>query len=290
MNFSLKLSTNMFIFQPEKINTFWEILGFTLVVVFLTWVLSRFTRFIIHKIIVRKSQEASKTVLLFMRSTVKMILGILALIYIIYTIPVLRQKALIILSSAGVFAAIIGFAAQSAIANLVSGVFIVVFKPFRAGDYIKLDENRLGIVEDITLRHTIINNFENKRLIIPNSIISKESILNHTIEDSQILSFNNFLLGMYADIDLARKIITEEAIKLPNIIDKRTAEAIANNMPAINVRVVNTKESVIHMRAYVWIEGPEKEFNNKCILRENVHKRFIAEGVNLPIPLRKMIE
>lgn len=277
-------------FQPERIDTFWEILGFTIIVVFLTWLLSRLIRFIIHKIIVRKRQEASKTVLLFMRSTVKMVLGILAIIYIVYTIPVLREKALFILSSAGVFAAIVGFAAQSAIANLVSGVFIVVFKPFRAGDYIKLDENRLGIVEDITLRHTIINNFENKRLIIPNSIISKESILNHTIEDSQVLSFNNFLLGMYADIDLARKIITEEAVKLPNIIDKRTPVQIKKDKPVIDVLVVNTKESVIHMRAYVWIDGPEKEFINKSILRESVHKRFILEGVNLPIPLRKIIE
>jgi len=280
----------MFGVKAEQINTFWEILGFTLFVVFLTWLASRGIRYILQKIIVRKRQEASKTALLFMRSTVKMVLGVLALIYIIYTIPVLREKALLILSSAGVFAAIIGFAAQSAIANLVSGVFIVVFKPFRAGDYIKLDDFRLGIVEDITLRHTIINNFENKRLIIPNSIISKESILNHTIEDSQVLSFNNFILGMYADIDLARKIITEEAAKLPNIIDKRTEETKAAGQALINVRVVNTKESVIHMRAYVWIDGPEKEFQNKCILRENVHKRFIKESVNLPIPLRKMIK
>ncbi len=280
----------MYFFQPEKINTFWEILLFTIIIVFLTWLLSRLIRFILQKIIVRKRQAASKTTLLFMRSTVKLILGILAIFYIVYTIPVLREKALFIFSSAGVFAAIIGFAAQSAIANLVSGVFIVIFKPFRAGDYIKLDENRLGIVEDITLRHTIINNFENKRLIIPNSIISKESILNHTIEDSQILSFNNFLLGMYANIDLARKIITEEALKLPNIIDKRTPEQIKKDKPIIDVLVVNTKESVIHMRAYVWIEGPEKEFINKSILRECVHKRFIEEGVNLPIPLRKIIE
>lgn len=280
----------MFSFQPEKINTFWEILGFTIVVVFLTWILSRLIRFIIQKIIVRKRQVADKTGLLFMRSMVKLSLGILALFYIVYTIPVLREKALFILSSAGIFAAIIGFAAQSAIANLVSGAFIVVFKPFRAGDYIKLDENRLGIVEDITLRHTIINNFENKRLIIPNSIISKESILNHTIEDSQILSFNNFLLGMYADIDLARKIISEEAEKLPNIIDKRNDIQKKENETIVKVLVVNTKESVIHMRAYVWIDGPEKEFINKSILRENVHKRFLAEDVNLPIPLRKIID
>ena len=281
----------MFGFDPAHIDSFWEIVGFSVLVIFITWLLSRILRFIIVKIIkYNKSNFFDETTLVFLRSSVKMILGILAIFYIIYTIPVLRKKAVLIISGAGVFAAIIGFIAQSALANLVSGVFIVLFKPFRVGDYIKLDDKRLGIVSDITLRHTIINNFENKRLIIPNSLISKESILNHTIEDSQVLTFNNFILGMYADIDLARKIITEEAAKLPDIIDKRTAEDRNNNKPIVNVRVVNTKESVIHMRAYVWIDGPTNEFANKCILRESVHKRFIKEGVNLPIPLRKIIK
>jgi len=280
----------MFRFKPQNIDTFWEILGFILVIVFLTWLLSRLLRYILFKILSLKSNEENKTGYLFMRSSVKLILGIISIIYIIYTIPLLREKALIILSSAGIFAAIIGFAAQSAIANLVSGVFIIVFKPFRVGDYIKLDENRLGVVVDITLRHTVINNFENKRLIIPNSIISKESILNHTIQDSQILTFNNFILGMYADIDLARKIISEEAQKMPFMIDKRTQEQKNSNEPCVHVQVINTKESVIHIRAYVWIDGPNNEFSSKAFLRESVHKRFIKEGVNLPVPLLKIVK
>lgn len=279
----------MFPFKPENIDSFWEILGFIIIIIFLTWLLSRVLRHILYKILSHKSKEEKKTGYLFMRSAVKLVLGIIAIFYIIYTVPIFREKALLILSSAGVFAAIIGFAAQSAIANLVSGVFIIVFKPFRVGDYIKLDENRLGIVSDITLRHTVINNFENKRLIIPNSIISTESILNHTIQDSQILTFNNFILGMYADIDLARQIISEEAKKTPFMIDKRTEEEKSQGKSCIQVQVINTKESVIHIRAYVWIEGPKNEFSSKAFLRESVHKRFIKEGVNLPVPLLKMI-
>ena len=279
----------MFVFHPERIDTFWEILAFTLVVIFITWVLSRIIRFFLYKLLKRKLKNETKTSFHFMRSSVKIVLGIIAIFYIIYTLPLLRQKALLIFSSAGVFAAIIGFAAQSAIANLVSGLFIIIFRPFRIGDYIKLDEQRLGIVSDITLRHTIINNFENKRLIIPNAIISKESILNYTIDDSQVLSFNNFILGMYADIDLARRIITEEAEKMPSIIDKRTEEEKKRGEPIVKVQVINTKESVIHLRAYAWIDVPENEFKSKAILRENVHKRFIKEGVNLPVPLRKIV-
>ncbi len=278
----------MFKFRLENIDSFWEILGFILLVIIVAWLASRFIRYIFLKIITNKKRETNKTVLLFMRSSVKMVLGILAIFYIIYSVPILRKKAIYIISGAGVFVAVLGYVAQSALSNLVSGLFIVAFKPFRVGDYIKLDDRRLGIVEDITMRHTIIKNFENKRLIIPNSLISTESILNNSIEDSQILSFNDYILGMYADIDLVRKIITEEAAYLPNIIDKRTPQEIKANIPIINVRVVDLEKSVIHVRAYVWIEGPENEFTNKSILREAVLKRFIKEAVPLPIPLRKI--
>ncbi len=271
------------------LDDFWEILLFILSVLFFAWAASRVIRWIIYKIIGVVKEAPNKTALVFIRSSVRVIVGLIAIFYIIYQVPYFKEKALYILSGAGLFAAVLGFVAQSAFANLVSGLFIVIFKPFRVGDYIKLDAERLGIVTDITLRHTVINNFENKRLIIPNSIISKESILNHTIEDSYILSFNNFIIGLFADIDLARKIIEEEAVKLPDFIDRRTEEEKKRGTPPVKVQVINTKESVIHLRAYVWINGPTNEFTNKSILREAVHKRFVKEGVNLPVPLRKII-
>ena len=135
---------------------------------------------------------------------------------------------------------------------------------------------------DITLRHTVINTFENKRLIIPNSIISTESILNHTIEESRVLSFNNLKVGLNADIDLVRKIILEEAEKLEySTVDD------ANNVA--EVRVIDIYESYIHIRAYVWISEPFKEFRMKCKLKEMVHKRFLEENVEMPIPKRKIV-
>ena len=59
------------------------------------------------------------------------------------------------------FFVIVGFAAKDAISNLIAGLFIVLFRPFRIGDYIKLENESTGIVDDITLRHTVINTFEN---------------------------------------------------------------------------------------------------------------------------------
>ena len=149
-------------------------------------------------------------------------------------------------------------------------------------------KKRIGIVQDITLRHTVINNFENKRLIIPNSIISTESVLNHTIEDSHVLSFNDFKLGVFADLDLVKQIIEEEALKLEGVIDYRTPTEVLTTTNQIEIRVIDVHESYIHVRAYVWINDPFMEFKIKCALKESVHRRFVKESVAMPIPMRKI--
>ena len=272
-----------------KLDTTWNISIYIIVVFLISWVFSRLIRLVIVSYLKRsKSEKYKKTSLQFLRNSIKFFIGLIAVMLIITTVPSLRSKATLIFSGAGILAAIIGFAAQAAISNLIAGAFIVIFKPFRVGDYIKLDENRIGIVEDITLRHTVINNFENKRLIIPNSIISTESVLNHSIEDSHILSFNNFKLGLFANIDLAKKIIEEEALKLDGVIDYRTPTEVLTTTNQVTIRVIEVFESYILVRAYVWVNDPLEEFKVKCALNEAVHKRFVKEKIDLPIPLRKI--
>ena len=186
-------------------------------------------------------------------------------------------------------AAIIGFAAQAAVSNLIAGAFIVIFRPFRVGDFIKLDDSRVGIVNDITLRHTVINTFENKRLIIPNSVISTESIFNHSIDDQYVLTFNNFLIGLTADIDAAIVIIREEALKLDYIIDNRTPEQLEQNEEQVRIRVKDMNENGVLLRAFVWVAEPWDEFRVKSDLLLNVHRRFKEEGIELPVPMRRLI-
>lgn len=273
------------------LDSFFNITIFIIVVFFIAWIVSRIVRFIIVQLIKRSDRKRkrnySTTNLKFLMNSVKFISGIVAVLIIIFSVPVFRAKAILIFSGAGILAAIIGFAAQAAISNLIAGAFIVIFKPFRVGDFIKLDENRVGIVEDITLRHTVINNFENKKLIIPNSIISTESILNNTIDDSKVLSFNNFKIGLYADIDKAKKIIQEEAQKLDYVIDNPES-SISIHKDKIDVRVVSTLEGSVHLRAYIWINEPFSEYRNRAILIEEVHKRFIKEGIEMPKSMHKI--
>ncbi len=278
-------------FQRLDLTSFSGIAIYAIIILFFSWIISRIIRYFIVLILKHKrADKYGRTSIQFFRNSITFVVLILALLYVVFTVPVLRSKATIIFSGAGIIAAIIGFAAQAALSNLIAGAFIVIFRPFRVGDYIKLDLKRVGIVEDITLRHTVINNFENKRLIIPNSVISTDSVLNHTIQDSYILSFNNFKIGLTANIDLARTIIQEEVVKLPHVIRRAEQEDKQISPVDVDVRVIDIHSDHIHMRAYIWLNEPFKEFKIKCALKEAVHKRFVKEGVALPIPLYKLLK
>ena len=264
---------------------------YSLCITLICWVISRFSRTLVILFLKRRlTKEAfGETRLKFTRNSLRFILGLIGVLIILFTVPVFREKVGYIFSGAGVLAAIIGFAAKDAISNLIAGLFIVLFRPFRIGDYIKLEKGNMGIVEDITLRHTVIKTFENKRLIIPNSVISTESVLNYTIQDKKILSFNNFMIGLESDIDLVKSIIYEEASKLDFVIDNRTPKGVIDNIPEFDVRLIEVTDVAMHIQAHIWLSDPLKEFKMKSVFQEAVYKRFNDEDVPLPIPLRKII-
>lgn len=218
--------------------------------------------------------------------------ALLALIYItgisfaIWNIPSLKHIAQSMLASAGILAIVIGFASQQALGNIISGVFIVIFKPYRINDRITIQERLRGIVEDINLRHTIIRDFENQRIIIPNSIISNEILVNSNYTDDKLCKFIEVGISYSSDIDKAKAIMSEEVQNHPFNIDVRTQEDMANEMPRVTVRVIILAESSVNLRAWAWAEDPAKAFAMECDLLESIKKRFDKEGVIIPFPQR----
>jgi small conductance mechanosensitive channel len=133
----------------------------------------------------------------------------------VYAIPSLRTLAKSLLAGAGIVAVAIGFASQAALSNIIAGVFIVIFKPFRVKDRVTVKDTINGVIEDITLRHTVIRNFQNRRVIIPNSMISEEIIVNSDIIESKICKWIEIGISYGSDIDLAKSIMAEEAQNHP---------------------------------------------------------------------------
>jgi small-conductance mechanosensitive channel len=212
-----------------------------------------------------------------------------ALTIIIYQYPSVRAFAVGLFAGAGILAVIIGFASQQAFSNMVSGIFIVIFRPFRVGDWIKIGTDKSGIVADITLRHTVIRDFENKRIIIPNSVISSEIIINSSIDDQKIRRHIEFGISYDSDVDKAIAIIQEEAMKHPYFLDNRTKEERKNNEPAVLARLIGFGDSSINLRTYVWSKDPAKSFDLHTDLNRIVKKRFDEEGIEIPFPYRTIV-
>lgn len=207
----------------------------------------------------------------------------------IYMVPDLRSLSLSLFAGAGIFAAVIGFASQQAFSNIISGIFIVIFKPFRIGDRLKLSADQHGVVEDITLRHVVLKDFQNRRLIIPNSVISQAVVLNATIEDPKICELIEIGISYDSDIDLAKKIMVEEALNHPSCIDNRDHEQKEDKEPIVVVRVIGFSDSSVNLRIWVWAEDPPAAFKMKCDLYESIKKRFDKENIEIPFPYRTIV-
>ena len=274
------------LFRDELFSHLFTIILTIILASILAKVLKMFSAKAIHAS--SKFLNVDETNYKFLKNAINFIVVIIAVIVIFYSIPVLRNLGLTLLASAGIFAAILGLASQQAFSNIISGIFIVIFKPFRVGDVIKVNENS-GVIEDITLRHTVIRNFENRRLIIPNSVISSETILNSSITDTKICNFFEFGISYDSDIDKAKSLVREEAEKHRSLIDNRSEEEITNGNPVVDIKVLGYGDSSVNMRAYLWSNSPAEGFILKCDLYESVKKRFDKEGVEIPFPYRTVV-
>lgn len=147
--------------------------------------ISIFMRKFINVMVKRSSLliKSDPTNFSFLKNAIPFLVFSIATFFIFYKIPFLKSLGTALFAGAGILAAIVGFASQKAFANIISGVFILMFKPFRVGDTLEISSGKKGVVEEITLRHTVIRDYENRRVIVPNSQISDDVLINSSISD-----------------------------------------------------------------------------------------------------------
>ena len=201
-------------------------------------------------------------------------------IVVISLIPGLPNLMLGAAAGAGIAAIVIGFAAQKVLSNVFGGISIAIFRPFRVGDVVEM-EDEYGTIEDITLRHTVIRTWQNKRQIIPNSRISEETIINWTIEDLTVLWAVDFGISYDSDIDFARSIIIDEISKHPVVMHEQDREA--------EVWVTELRDFAVNLTAVFWVRNRPAAWCTGAEIRESVKKRFYKEGIEIPFPYRTIV-
>ena len=266
-----------------SIDKNWEQFFFVAIVLAVTFTISMVLRFLVGRFIrgAARKLKVDPTRYNFFKNAVDFILFFVAIVIIFRSIPSLRTYGTGLITGAGVLAAIVGFASQSAFSNIISGFFLVIFKPFSVGDRVKIGQLYTGDVEDITLRHTIIKDFENKRVIMPNSVISNETIINSTSVDEKICVFIELAVTLNTSLDKAIAIIQDEAMKHRYYIDNRNEVDTARSEQPVMVRVLTFLNGGIMLRAYVWAGNATDAFDLKCDLNKSIKERFDKEGIEL---------
>ncbi|MFT5512236.1 MAG: small conductance mechanosensitive channel [Bacteroidia bacterium] len=268
-----------------------KILAITIGIIVITMIVTRVVRWSMNRsfLAASKKLKVDATRYRFFKHAATMMIWLVSFGVIISFIPALKAFAITLFAGAGILMALIGFAAQEAFSNIVSGVFIVMFRPFRVGDMIKVGSLQYGVVEDITLRHTVINSFENKRIIIPNSVISTDVIVNDSIGDEKICKWIEIGISYDSDVDLAIRIIQEESEKHPLSMDNRTTEMIQDDEPIVEVWLIELDEYSVNLRAYVWTSDALLAPKMRTDINKSVKHRFDKEGVEIPFPYRTVV-
>jgi len=170
----------------------------------------------------------------------------------------------------------IGLALQGSLSNFAGGVLILVFKPFKIGDYIEA-QGVGGTVRNIQIFNTILNTPDNKILILPNGNLANDVITNYTDQKHRRVDFV-FGIGYGDDIKLAKETLEEVVAG-----DKRVIKNNNDRLPQIVVG--NLGDSSVDIWCRVWVKTDDY-WDLKFEKLEAVKIAFDAKGISIPFPQR----
>jgi len=223
-------------------------------------------------------EETEKTFRVLIARLLVVAIYVAGFLVILSRIPTLNSLTITLLAGAGVAGLAIGFAAQDSLSNIISGIFLAVFHPFRVGDLIDFN-GEYGQVEDLTLRHTTVKTWDGRRIFVPNSIMGNQPIVNWSIVDPIITWRVDVGIGYSADIDKAREIMLDVARRHPLVLKNHD----------IAVRVTELGDFAVNLRLSIDVPKRDVAFTTGCDIREAVKKRFDSEGIEIPYPYRNLI-
>ena len=211
------------------------------------------------------------TAVSFLRKVVYVaLLVVLALTVLQAIFGVAPTSMIAVLGAAGLA---IGLALKDSLSNVASGVMLVSLKPFRVGHIVTIN-GVTGKVEDVSIFQTRLRGADNQVIVMPNSLITTDSIINLTPDTMRRVEIV-VGIGYGDDIDHARRVIEE--------IFAADGRLLAEPPPDVMVYGLGDNSVNLGVRCHV---ANADWFAVKCALTEQIKKRFDAEGISIPYPQR----
>jgi small conductance mechanosensitive channel len=220
----------------------------------------------IHKVM--QTQEVDKTLETFICNLVRTVLMVVVVIAAIGALGVETTSFIAIFGAAGLA---VGLALQGSLSNFASGVLIVLFRPYRVGDFIEA-AGIAGSVEQVQILTTILKTGDNKQIIVPNSQIMDSIITNYSANPTRRV---DMVIGVSYDDDLdkVRKTLEELIAAEDRILDE----------PTTTIAVSALADSSVNFVVRPWVNSADY-WGVTFDLTEAIKKRFDKEGISFPFP------
>jgi small-conductance mechanosensitive channel len=204
---------------------------------------------------------------------------IAALLYVQW-VPQLRGIGTALLAGASVASIVLGMAAQNTLSNLIAGMTLLLYRPFQVGDRVQVNAPtglETGMVEAITLGYTILRTGDNRRIVVPNSVMANQVTVNLTSLDPRIMVSVPFRLGYDADIEKARGILMQLAKQHPKV----------QEVAGCPLTALGESSMTLTIQAWCVDAGVAKQV--EFDLLEQAMKRFHDEGIDVPFPSHSIV-
>lgn len=237
-----------------------RLLSAVLILIIGSFVISRFVKR------VRKSTKMDKTLASFLASFINFGGKTLIVITAIAILGVEMSSIVALIASAGVA---IGLALQGSLSNIAGGILLIVFKPFKVGDYIKVGGEE-GTVHDMNLFYTILKKPDNTTISMPNAIASNSSLQNLSTEENRRLDIA-LEVAYGTDIDFVKKLLITVA----------SNHELVMKDPAPFCRLTDYNDSGLGIALRVWVKGTDYWTVN-FDLKEDIEKAFTMANIEIP--------
>ena len=215
-----------------------------------------------------QKQEVDKTLETFVCNLVRVALLVVVIIAAISALGIETTSFIAIFGAAGLA---VGLALQGSLSNFAAGVLIVLFRPYRVGDFVEA-AGISGTVEQVQILTTVLTTPDNKQIIVPNSQIMNSIITNFSAKATRRVDMV-VGVGYSDDLDLVRKTLEE----LVAADDRILAD------PACKIAVSELADSSVNFILRPWVNAADY-WGVKFELTEAIKKRFDQEGISIPFP------
>jgi small conductance mechanosensitive channel len=260
----------------ELINLLWEIfpnIVSALILGFVGWWVIKLINIGVAKFFEKKDYD--RTLETFLEDFINNGLKVLLFVMVITQVGVETSSLIAMLGAAGLA---LGLALQGSLSNFAGGILILIFKPFKVGDFISAQGSE-GTVKQITVFNTKLVTFGNQEVIIPNGNLSNDKITNYSSEG---VRRENLVIGISysSSIQKAKDLILELCAAEENIMTEEGKEAM--------VVVTELADSSVNLSVRYWTTS-ETFWPTKFKMIENIKAAFDREGIEIPFPHRVMV-